>query len=99
MLTMAVVIPMTVLLLQRISTRTSSFWLDYSPLAPCCRNLAGVLMLLPARVVQTRRGDDRTLMTTVLACPAERRGVVMGQPECDLGRWLVARRVGWRFLS
>src|SRR4029453_17991142 len=83
MLTMAVVIPTTGFLLQRISTRTV-FMLAmglFSAGTLLAAISPGFWLLLPARIVQASGTAVMIplLMTTVLTLvPAERRGVVMG---------------------
>lgn len=112
MLTMAVVIPTTGFLLQRISTRTVfilamglfSAGTLLAALSP------GFWMLLPARIVQASGTAVMIplLMTTVLTLvPAERRGVVMGNLSIAISvapaigptlSGLVLQFLSWRFM-
>ena len=112
MLTMAVVIPTTGFLLQRVSTRTvfmlamglfsaGTFLAAISP---------GFWMLLPARIVQASGTAVMIplLMTTVLTLvPVERRGVVMGNLSIAISvapaigptlSGLVLQFLSWRFM-
>jgi MFS transporter, DHA2 family, lincomycin resistance protein len=112
MLTMAVVIPTTGFLLQRISTRTvfilamglfstGTFLAAISP---------GFWLLLPARIVQASGTAVMIplLMTTVLTLvPVERRGVVMGNLSIAISvapaigptlSGLVLQFLSWRFM-
>jgi MFS transporter, DHA2 family, lincomycin resistance protein len=112
MLTMAVVIPTTGFLLQRISTRT--VFLLAMGLFSAGTLLAaispGFWMLLPARIVQASGTAVMIplLMTTVLTLvPAERRGVVMGNLSIAISvapaigptlSGLVLQFLSWRFM-
>jgi MFS transporter, DHA2 family, lincomycin resistance protein len=112
MLTMAVVIPTTGFLLQRISTRTV-FMLAMSLFSAGTLLAAlspGFWMLLLARVVQASGTAVMIplLMTTVLTLvPAERRGVVMGNITIAISvapaigptlSGLVLQFLSWRFM-
>ena len=112
MLTMAVVIPTTGFLLQRISTRTV-FMLAMGLF--CTGTLLaavspGFWLLLPARVVQASGTAMMMplLMTTVLTLvPIERRGVVMGNVSIVISvapaigptlSGLILQFLSWRFM-
>jgi MFS transporter, DHA2 family, lincomycin resistance protein len=112
MLTMAVVIPTTGFLLQRISTRTV-FMLAmglFSAGTLLAAVSPGFWMLLLARVVQASGTAVMIplLMTTVLTLvPAERRGVVMGNITIAISvapaigptlSGLVLQFLSWRFM-
>jgi DHA2 family lincomycin resistance protein-like MFS transporter len=112
MLTMAVVIPTTGFLLQRISTRTV-FVLAMSLFSTGTLLAAispGFWMLLPARIVQASGTAVMIplLMTTVLTLvPVERRGVVMGNLSIAISvapaigptlSGLVLQFLSWRFM-
>ena len=112
MLTMAVVIPTTGFLLQRISTRTV-FMLAmglFSAGTLLAAVSPGFWMLLFARVVQASGTAVMIplLMTTVLTLvPAERRGVVMGNITIAISlapaigptlSGLVLQFLSWRFM-
>jgi MFS transporter, DHA2 family, lincomycin resistance protein len=112
MLTMAVVIPTTGFLLQRISTRTV-FMLAmglFSAGTLLAAVSPGFWMLLLARVVQASGTAVMMplLMTTVLTLvPAERRGVVMGNITIAISvapaigptlSGLVLQFLSWRFM-
>ena len=112
MLTMAVVIPTTGFLLQRISTRTV-FLLAMSLFSTGTLLAAispGFWMLLPARIVQASGTAVMIplLMTTVLTLvPVERRGVVMGNLSIAISvapaigptlSGLVLQFLSWRFM-
>jgi MFS transporter, DHA2 family, lincomycin resistance protein len=112
MLTMAVVIPTTGFLLQRISTRTV-FMLAmglFSAGTLLAAISPGFWMLLPARIVQASGTAVMIplLMTTVLTLvPAERRGVVMGNLSIAISvapaigptlSGLVLQFLSWRFM-
>jgi MFS transporter, DHA2 family, lincomycin resistance protein len=112
MLTMAVVIPTTGFLLQRVSTRT--VFLLAMGLFSAGTLLAaispGFWLLLPARIVQASGTAVMMplLMTTVLTLvPAERRGVVMGNISIAISvapaigpalSGLVLQFLSWRFM-
>jgi DHA2 family lincomycin resistance protein-like MFS transporter len=112
MLTMAVVIPMTGFLLQRISTRTVFILAMglFSTGTLLAAISPGFWMLLPARVVQASGTAVMIplLMTTVLTLvPAERRGVVMGNLSIAISvapaigptlSGLVLQFLSWRFM-
>jgi MFS transporter, DHA2 family, lincomycin resistance protein len=112
MLTMAVVIPTTGFLLQRVSTRTV-FILAMSLFSAGTLLAAvspGFWLLLPARVVQASGTAVMIplLMTTVLTLvPVERRGVVMGNLSIAISvapaigptlSGLVLQFLSWRFM-
>src|SRR5215217_2586358 len=112
MLTMAVVIPTTGFLLQRISTRTV-FMLAMSLFSAGTLLAAlspGFWMLLLARIVQASGTAVMIplLMTTVLTLvPVERRGVVMGNLSIAISvapaigptlSGLVLQFLSWRFM-
>jgi MFS transporter, DHA2 family, lincomycin resistance protein len=112
MLTMAVVIPMTGFLLQRVSTRTV-FILAMSLFSAGTLLAAispGFWLLLPARIVQASGTAVMIplLMTTVLTLvPVERRGVVMGNLSIAISvapaigptlSGLVLQFLSWRFM-
>jgi len=112
MLTMAVVIPTTGFLLQRVSTRTV-FILAMSLFSAGTLLAAlspGFWLLLPARIVQASGTAVMIplLMTTVLTLvPAERRGVVMGNLSIAISvapaigptlSGLVLQFLSWRFM-
>jgi MFS transporter, DHA2 family, lincomycin resistance protein len=112
MLTMAVVIPMTGFLLQRISTRTVFILAMglFSTGTLLAAISPGFWMLLPARIVQASGTAVMIplLMTTVLTLvPAERRGVVMGNLSIAISvapaigptlSGLVLQFLSWRFM-
>ena len=112
MLTMAVVIPTTGFLLQRIATRTV-FMLAMGLF--CAGTLLaaiapGFWLLLPARIVQASGTAVMLplLMTTVLTLvPIERRGVVMGNISIAISvapaigptlSGLILQYLSWRFM-
>ena len=112
MLTMAVVIPTTGFLLQRISTRTV-FILAMSLFSAGTLLAAvspGFWLLLPARIVQASGTAVMIplLITTVLTLvPVERRGVVMGNISIVISvapavgptlSGLVLQFLSWRFM-
>ena len=112
MLTMAVVIPTTGFLLQRISTRTV-FMLAMSLFSAGTFLAAispGFWLLLPARIVQASGTAVMIplLMTTVLTLvPVERRGVVMGNITIAISvapaigptlSGLILQFLSWRFM-
>jgi MFS transporter, DHA2 family, lincomycin resistance protein len=112
MLTMAVVIPTTGFLLQRISTRTV-FMLAMSLFSAGTLLAAispGFWMLLLARIVQASGTAVMIplLMTTVLTLvPVERRGVVMGNTTIAISvapaigptlSGLILQFLSWRFM-
>ena len=112
MLTMAVVIPTTGFLLQRLSTRTV-FTLAMSLFSAGTLLAAvapGFWVLLPARVIQASGTAVMIplLMTTVLTLvPVERRGVVMGNISIAISvapaigptiSGLVLQFLSWRFM-
>jgi DHA2 family lincomycin resistance protein-like MFS transporter len=112
MLTMAVVIPTTGFLLERISTRTV-FMLAmglFSAGTLLAAVSPGFWLLLPARIVQASGTAVMIplLMTTVLTLvPAERRGVVMGNLSIAISvapaigptlSGLVLQFLSWRFM-
>jgi MFS transporter, DHA2 family, lincomycin resistance protein len=112
MLTMAVVIPTTGFLLQRISTRTI-FMLAmglFSAGTLLAAVSPGFWLLLPARIVQASGTAIiiPLLMTTVLTLvPVERRGVVMGNISIAISvapalgptlSGLVLQFLSWRFM-
>jgi MFS transporter, DHA2 family, lincomycin resistance protein len=112
MLTMAVVIPTTGFLLQRISTRTVFILAMglFSAGTLLAAVSPGFWMLLPARIVQASGTAVMIplLMTTVLTLvPAERRGVVMGNISIAISvapaigptlSGLVLQFLSWRFM-
>jgi DHA2 family lincomycin resistance protein-like MFS transporter len=112
MLTMAVVIPTTGFLLQRISTRTVFILAMglFSAGTLLAAVSPGFWMLLPARIVQASGTAVMIplLMTTVLTLvPAERRGVVMGNLSIAISvapaigptlSGLVLQFLSWRFM-
>jgi len=112
MLTMAVVIPTTGFLLQRISTRTV-FVLAmglFSAGTLLAAVAPGFWLLLPARIVQASGTAVMLplLMTTVLTLvPVERRGVVMGNISIAISvapaigptlSGLILQYLPWRFM-
>ena len=112
MLTMAVVIPTTGFLLQRVSTRTV-FILAMSLFSAGTLLAAlspGFWLLLPARIIQASGTAVMIplLMTTVLTLvPVERRGVVMGNLSIAISvapaigptlSGLVLQFLSWRFM-
>ena len=112
MLTMAVVIPTTGFLLQRLSTRTV-FVLAMSLFSAGTLLAAvspGFWLLLPARIVQASGTAVMIplLMTTVLRLvPVERRGVVMGNISIAISvapaigptiSGLILQFLSWRFM-
>ena len=112
MLTMAVVIPTTGFLLQRISTRTV-FMLAmglFSAGTLLAAIAPGFWLLLPARIVQASGTAVMLplLMTTVLTLvPIERRGVVMGNISIAISvapaigptlSGLILQYLSWRFM-
>jgi DHA2 family lincomycin resistance protein-like MFS transporter len=112
MLTMAVVIPTTGFLLQRISTRTV-FMLAmglFSTGTLLAAISPGFWLLLPARIVQASGTAVMIplLMTTVLTLvPVERRGLVMGNISIAISvapaigptlSGLVLQFLSWRFM-
>ena len=112
LLTMAVVIPTTGFLLQRVSTRTV-FILAMSLFSAGTLLAAlspGFWLLLPARIIQASGTAVMIplLMTTVLTLvPVERRGVVMGNLSIAISvapaigptlSGLVLQFLSWRFM-
>ena len=112
MLTMAIVIPTTGFLLQRLSTRTV-FGLAMSLFSAGTLLAAispGFWLLLPARIVQASGTAVMIplLMTTVLTLvPVERRGLVMGNISIAISvapaigptiSGLVLQFLSWRFM-
>ena len=112
MLTLAVVIPMTGFLLQRLSTRTV-FILAMTLFSVGTLLAAvspGFWMLLPARIVQASGTAVMIplLMTTVLRLvPVERRGLVMGNISIAISvapaigptiSGLILQFLSWRFM-
>jgi DHA2 family lincomycin resistance protein-like MFS transporter len=112
MLTMAVVIPTTGFLLQRISTRTVFILAMglFSAGTLLAAISPGFWLLLPARIVQASGTAVMIplLMTTVLTLvPVERRGVVMGNLSIAISvapaigptlSGLVLQFLSWRFM-